>query len=244
MAVEHGFLSGFDFPAHDAAVFRRGEKPAALRVEGDVTDRFAGAWVALDASGRAVDLRGYGGVRLRVRGPAELSVGLRGGTMPFVNFTAPVKAGADWSEVVMPFSAFRPTGPNAEGAVLDPETMRWFGVGAAATTRGAFRFDVDAVVFDAAANALHAALPVTRGPEMEARVAPSEPPQGSVSWPILAEDPGGDGRFPALPDARRVRGWRDPGTGVCWLRIELSASFEPVAGAATRTERWIRLRRR
>jgi hypothetical protein len=195
----------------------------ALRVEGDLTDRFAGAWVALDASGRAVDIRAYDGVWLRVRGPAELSVGLRGGAMPFVNFTAPVKAGADWSEVVVPFSAFRPTGPNAEGAVLDPETVRWFGVGASATTRGAFHFDLDAVAFEAADGGVDSALPVTRGPAMEARVTPSAPPTGSETWPTLAEDPRAEGRHAALPDARRVRGWSDPRTGTCWLRIELDA---------------------
>ena len=198
----------------------------ALRVEGELTDRFAGAWVALEERGHAVDLRAFNGVRLRVRGPGELSVGLRGGTIPFVNFIAPVKASSEWSELEVPFSAFRPVGPNAEGAVFDPGAMRWLGVGASSAARGAFRFDVDAVALRAAADGVPAAMPVKGGPAMETRVAPSKPPKGSEGWSILAEDPRGDGQHPALPDARRVRGWRDPGTGSCWLRIELNAALE------------------
>jgi hypothetical protein len=208
------------------AIVGAGSGRKALRVEGELTDRFAGAWVALEEHAQAVDLRSFNGVRLRVRGPGELSVGLRGGAIPFVNFIAPVKAVGEWSEVEVPFSAFRPVGPNAEGAVFDLSAMRWLGVGASSSTKGAFRFDVDAVALRAAAADGGAALPVTGGPAMEARVAPSKPPKGSEGWPILAEDPRGDGLHPALPDARRVRGWRDPSTGTCWLRVELSAALQ------------------
>src|SRR5262245_1065213 len=197
----------------------------ALRVEGELVDRFAGAWVALDAHGRAVDVSGFSAVRLRVRGPAELTVGLRGG-MPFVNFTAPIQASDGWSELEVPFSALRPTGPNATGAAFEPKNVRWFGLSASPTRKGPFRFEVDWIAFVGAGTSRVAGLPTSGGPAMEASVARAQAPRGSEDWPLLTEDPGGDGKVPALPDARRVRGWRDPKTGVCWLRIELGGALE------------------
>jgi complex I intermediate-associated protein 30 (CIA30) len=199
----------------------------ALRVTGRLDDKdgwpFAGVWSNLDASGRSVNLGAFEGIRLRVKGPARLDVGLRSGMN---NFMAGVEAGPGWKLVDVPFATLSPRGKVAEGTKWSPDAVQVFGVTTPQAPgeykpNGKVDFELDDVVL------------YGQGPGKAAPVA-SGPP-GSVSsqpftalaaipktgWIDLGSDPEGDGRKGTLPDATRLEAIPASPDGMLWVRITL-----------------------
>ena len=188
---------------------------------------FAGAWISLERSGRNLDLSGFDGVRLRVRGPARLNVGFRSGV---VNFMASVEAGPDWRLVDVPFSSLAPTGKVPDGTRWSASAVQVFGVttpqGATGEDRPAadFAFEIDDVVFYGKGTG--AAEPIVSGPATGLAVVPFTKP-GSIpasGWTDLAADPERDGRMPMLPDATRLEAIPSAPGNMLWVRVTLRES--------------------
>jgi hypothetical protein len=86
-----------------------------LRMRGQVSLENNGGFVQVALSlvndGRAFDASAFDGIRLRVRGNGEgyyIHMRTRDCLLPWQYYAAPFTAGAEWQEVVIPFSAFRP----------------------------------------------------------------------------------------------------------------------------------------
>lgn len=200
----------------------------ALRLTGRLNDNrgwpFAGAWANLDGAGRSMNLRAFDGIRLRVKGPARLQVGLRSG---MVNFMAEVKAGADWKFVDVPFASLKPLGKVPEGTRWKPEAVEVFGVTTpqlpGAQDRGAGKVDFeldDVALYGRGAGKPAPIASGTAGPVSTVPFTPlaSIPTAG---WIELATDPARDGKTPSLPDATRLEAIPSSSDGLLWIRVTL-----------------------
>jgi hypothetical protein len=189
----------------------------ALRVTGDVgPSGFAGAWVALDGRGRAVDLSDFQGVRLRLRGNGVVQLALRAGPSPGINYMAALETGPDWKEVDVPFERFA----SKTAPALDRALVRWLGISVGAGRTGRFEVEVDDVTLYADRN--DARLRVQPGPAWTAsfQVSPvSDLPKGP--WRELARDAADDGKQKRLPDATGLAVLFDDARERVWFRIAL-----------------------
>jgi hypothetical protein len=198
----------------------------ALRLEATMAEpgpHFAGAWAALDPRGRPVDLSGFAGVRMRLRGPASVQIALRAGAGRGVtNFAAEVAATAEWTAVDIPFGQLSPSGPGTEGR-WDPTSVWWLGVGIAPRSApGAHSVEIDDV--ELYGSGPGPAAPVaSEGPAVAGRWPVERAAlDGGAEWRALGSDPAGDGKQATLPDAVALR-TRDGGDGLVWFRIDLAA---------------------
>ena len=199
----------------------------ALRVSGQLgagTGSFAGAWIPLERAGRSLDLSGFEGVRLRVKGAAPLDVGFRTG---MVNFMARVDAGPEWRTVDVPFATLAPTGSAAQGARWNASALQVFGVTTpqmpSAEPRPArgVTFEIDDIAFYRSSGV--AAVPIATGPATGLAVVPFAKP-GSIptaGWIDLGVDPERDGKMPSLPDATRLEAIPSASGNMLWLRVTL-----------------------
>jgi hypothetical protein len=186
---------------------------------------FAGAWVDLDRSGRAVDLGAFEGVRLRVRGPSRLQVGFRSG---MINFMAEVDASPVWRSVDIPFASLAPQGKAPEGTRWSTDAVHVFGVTTPQIPRdaegvtGDVALEVDDVVLYGRGKGNPA--PVATGPAGSVAIVPFTPMASipSAGWVHLADDPAHDGKLPSLPDATSLEMIPASGDGIIWLRMILS----------------------
>jgi len=185
---------------------------------------FAGAWVQLDRTGRSVDLGAFEGIRLRVKGPGKLQVGLRAGMM---NYMAGVEAGDAWRTVDIPFATLQPLGKPSEGVHWSTDAVQVFGVTTpqiprdAQGTTGEVEFEVDDVVLYGHGAA--GVAPVASGDPGSIAVVPFIPVASlpATGWVQLADDPAGDGKVPSLPDVRRLEAIPASPDGLLWLRMTL-----------------------
>ncbi len=195
----------------------------ALRVAGDVaTGGFAGAWVALDGGARPTDLTDFEGIRLRIRGTGTLQLGLRAGPLPGSNYMAPVEAGGDWAQVVVPLANLKATGQGAPA--IDLRTVRWLGVSTRSGSAGRFDFEIDDVELYASRD--DARLRVQSAPTFTVGFEPSpasELPPGPCKQ--LADDPPDDGKQKRLPDATALSVCFDDAHDRVWFRIELAGAL-------------------
>ncbi len=184
---------------------------------------FAGMWASLDGSGRSVDLGKFEGIRLRVKGPAKLQVGLRSG---MDNFMAEISAGPEWKLVDVPFSTLVPLGKVPEGTRWDPSAVEVFGITTPQVPRGEERgdgkvdFQVDDIVlYGKGENP----APVASGATGSVSTVPFAPLASipKEGWIELATDPTGDGKMPLLPDATRLETIPSSPDGLLWVRITL-----------------------
>src|SRR5262245_23326651 len=200
----------------------------AMRLSGELRagrgQPFAGAWLSLDRAGRAVDLTPFEGVRLRVKGPARLQVGLRNAV---TNFMAEVEAGPGWQQVQIPFSTLAPQGQVPEGARWTPESVQVFGVTTPQLARpgapvtGPVEFQVDDVVLYGRGTGR--TQPAAAGTNTAVAVI-TLPPLSSVpssGWTLLTEDPERDGTGQMFPDAIRVEAIPTGADGMLWVRVSL-----------------------
>jgi len=86
-----------------------------LRLQGRVSLENNGGFVQVALSlvndSRAFDASAFDGIRLRVRGNGEgyyIHLRTRDCLLPWQYYAAPFSAGAEWRDVVIPFSAFQP----------------------------------------------------------------------------------------------------------------------------------------
>jgi hypothetical protein len=117
--------------------------------EGFVSFENGGGFASLRSRSAEHDLRGYDGLVLRVRGDGK-AYGLRlRSTSSFdgVSYQAPLVAGSGrWVEVRLPFSAFRPTFRGRrvrDYPLLDPGTIKTFGLIISDRQEGPFRLEID-----------------------------------------------------------------------------------------------------
>jgi hypothetical protein len=199
----------------------------ALRLSGRLgggPQSFAGAWTPLERSGRSLDLTGFEGVRLRVKGPARLDVGFRSGV---VNFMTRVDAGPEWQLVEIPFSRLAPTGKVPEGTKWDPRALQVFGVTTPQTpaagdpATGDIAFEIDDVAFYALT--ADRVEPVPSGPSTGLVTAPfvSLSAIPAAGWTDQGADPEGDGRTPSLPDAVKLETIASSPDNILWARVTL-----------------------
>ena len=196
----------------------------AGRLDGSRGWPFAGAWASLDGSGRSVDLGKFEGIRLRVKGPARLQVGLRAGMN---NFMAEVSAGPEWKVVEVPFTTLAPLGKVPEGTRWNPAAVEVFGITTPQTHKGEERgdgkidFQVDDIVFYGKGEQRPA--PVASGPTGPVSTVPFVPLDSipKDGWIELATDPTGDGKMPTLPDATRLEAIPSTPDGFLWIRVTL-----------------------
>jgi complex I intermediate-associated protein 30 (CIA30) len=194
------------------------------RLRGGAGWPFAGAWVDLDGSGRSVDLRAFQGIRLRVKGPARLQIGLR---TAMTNFMAEIEAGSAWKTVEVPFDSLQPQGKVPEGTRWSPEAVQVFGVTTPQLPRGEERADgkVDFEIDDVTlyGPGPEGAKPVAAGSEGRISNVPFTPLASipSSGWVELAVDPAGDGKKPSLPDATRLEAIPESPDGILWVRVTL-----------------------
>ena len=200
----------------------------ALRLTGRLNDSrgwpFAGAWANLDGSGRSVNLGAFDGIRLRVKGPVRLDVGLRSG---MVNFMAEVEASADWKLVDVPFALLKPLGKVPEGTRWNPDAVEVLGVttpqvrGAEAHAAGKVDFELDDVVLYGRGGEKPA--PIASGTAGPVSTVPFTPLASipTTGWIELATDPERDGKTPSLPDATRLEAIPSSSDGMLWIRVTL-----------------------
>ncbi len=197
-----------------------------LRVSGDVAaGGFAGAWVALDATGRPADVTDFDGIRLRVRGDGPVRLALRAGPMAGFNYTAPVEAKADWAHVSVPFADLKAVTQGAPA--LDLHTARWLGVSVGSGRSGPYRFEIDDVELYASREGAQLRVPEAPPFAVHFDLSPaSEVPAGP--WQVVARDAPDDGKQKRLPDATALAVCVDEGHDRVWFRITLAAA--PPAG--------------
>ena len=201
--------------------------PHLLALTGRLAGRgaFAGAWVQLERSGRSVDLGKFEGVRLRVRGSGRLQVGFRAG---MTNFMADVESSPVWRSVDIPFASLAPQGKVPEGTRWSTDAIQVFGVTTPQIARdaegatGEVAFEVDDIVLYGHGTAVTA--PPAAGPAGSVAIVPFTPMASipSAGWIRLSDDPAGDGRIPALPDATSLETIPASADGIVWLRMTLS----------------------
>jgi hypothetical protein len=172
-----------------------------------------------------VDLGRFEGIRLRVKGPARLQVGLRAG---MTNFMAEIGAGPEWKLVEVPFATLVPQGKVPEGTKWDPAAVEVFGVTTPQMPRGEERgegnvdFQVDDIVLYGRGKQRLA--PVATGPAGPMSTVPFVPLASipGSGWVEMATDPTGDGKMPSLPDAKRLETIRSSPDGFLWIRVTLN----------------------
>jgi hypothetical protein len=193
----------------------------SLHVEGNVAEKgFAGTWVAIDTSARAVDLREFRALRLRLKGAGEWIVGLRAGAARQDNFMAKVEGTESWTNVEIPLSTLR----SKDDKSPDLGDVRWLGIQTAVGRTGAFAFDVDDV------SLLGATRPLSpHGAAMQNRVKRTPASAlAKAAWTPIGTDPQGDGKAANLPDILALASWTDGGT--VWFRLSLAAPAGPAFG--------------
>ena len=193
----------------------------ALRGEGTLAEKgIAGAWVALDGTGRAVDLREFRAMRFKVRGSGAWLAGLRAGAMPMDNYMAPVSGTDAWTNVEIPLSVLRSKSEKA----ADLGEVRWLGFQAAPGRTGGFAFELDDVEL------VGAARPASpHGPRMQGRVPKTTSASlAAAAWTELGTDPAGDGKVAELPDLVSLATFRDGET--VWFRLTTVAPVGPAFG--------------
>ena len=196
----------------------------AGRLDGARGWPFAGVWASLDGSGRSVDLGKFDGIRLRVKGPARLQVGIRAG---MTNFMAEVNAGPDWKVVEVPFNTLAPLGKVPEGTRWNPAAVEVFGITTPQVRRGEERgdgrvdFQVDDIVLYGHGEG--SPVPVASGPIGAVSTVPFAPLATipKAGWIELATDPTDDGKMPSLPDATRLEAIPSSPDGLLWVRVTL-----------------------
>jgi hypothetical protein len=208
-------------PVKDGARGSRG----ALRLAGTIGDgagAFAGAWTSVTEGGRAGDLSRFEGLRLSVRGPGEVLVGVRAGPLATsVNFMARVTAGPGWTEVTLPFTRLEPQAKGQESTSWDPRQARWLGVSSVPGASGPFAIEIDDLAWVGADGSATAPIPAEGEPPMARPLVPDDAgPLRALAWRELARDGEADGR-PGLPDARALFVARDPARPLAWFRIDL-----------------------
>ncbi len=187
----------------------------ALRAEGSIAaNGFAGTWVALDREARAVDLKSFRAIRLRLRGTGDWAVGVRAGSAQMDNFLAPVSGSDVWTSVEIPLAVLRPRqGDNGP----DLGEVRWLGVQSLPGRSGDFTLEIDDVEL------IGAARPSSpHGNAMAARIRRT--PASALSaakWKALGTDPAGDGKVATLPDVVALASWSE--ADVVWFRVSLAA---------------------
>jgi hypothetical protein len=203
-------------------VARGGPRPEdrALQVSGRIAKAgFAGAWVALDHTGRSTDLRAFTGLRLRARGSGQLAAGFRGGPMPGTNYMFRFPASPSWATVDIPFSELEPA---AKAPDFNPGDVRFVGVQVVPDQEGLFEFWIDDVSLYGASGTRPAAPVAAAGPPFIERLpVPLADAQPRGAWEEVAADPAGDGTRPGLPDAVALRVLRDDAHDQVWFRVEL-----------------------
>jgi hypothetical protein len=187
----------------------------SLRAEGSIAEGgFAGTWVALDREARAIDLRAFRAIRLRLRGTGDWSVGLRAGAAQMDNFLAPVSGSDVWTSVEVPLAVLRPR-QGDKGPELGE--VRWLGVQSAPGRSGDFSLEVDDIEL------LGAARPASpHGNALEARIRRTPASAlAAAKWKPLGTDPAGDGKVASLPDVVALASWSDG--DVVWFRVSLAS---------------------
>lgn len=200
----------------------------ALRLSGKLDGSrgwpFAGTWVNLERAGRSVDVSMFQGIRLRLKGPARLQVGIRRGN---INFMAAVDAGAEWKLIDVPFASLVPLGKVPEGTKWDPSAVEVLGITTPQVPRGSERgdgkvmFEVDDVsLYGPGTGKLE---PIATGPAGSVAVVPFTPLASipARGWVELATDPERDGKIPTLPDATRLEAIPASPDGFLWVRVTL-----------------------
>jgi hypothetical protein len=196
-----------------------------LRVAGTLaggTPSFAGAWLPLERAGRNLDVSGFDGVRLRVKGPARLDVGFRSGV---ANFMARIEAGAEWKTFDVPFSSLAPTGKVPEGTAWNPKAAQVFGVTTPhvpgeSPAAGEVAFELDDVTFYG--TGAGPGSPIVSGTPTGLAVVPftSVAAIPSTGWIDLGADPERDGKALMLPDATRLEAIPSA-NDMLWVRVTL-----------------------
>jgi hypothetical protein len=197
-----------------------------LRVAGTLaggTPSFAGAWLPLERAGRNLDVSGFDGVRLRVKGPAGLDVGFRSGV---ANFMARIEAGAEWKTFEIPFSSLARTGKVPEGTAWNPKAAQVFGVTTPqapgeSPAAGEVAFELDDVTFYG--TGAGPGSPIVSGTPTGLAVVPftSVAAIPSTGWIDLGADPERDGKAPGLPDATRLEAIPSAANDMLWVRVSL-----------------------
>ena len=185
---------------------------------------FAGAWVSLDHTGRTVNLEAFEGIRLRVKGPAKLQVGLRGGG---INYMAGIEAGAEWRVVEVPFASLAPLGKVPDGTHWSAKALDTFGITTPqlptdkAQAAGDVAFEVDDVMLYGPGKGHVEPIPagVPAGIANVRLTAAAAIP--TTGWIFLADDPAMDGNIPSLPDATRLEMIPAGADGILWFRVLL-----------------------
>jgi hypothetical protein len=166
-----------------------------------------------------MDVTDFEGIRLRIRGTGALRLGLRAGPLAGFNYMAPVEAGADWTQVAVPFVNLQAA--NRGAPAIDLRTVRWLGISTASGRTGQFEFEIDDVELYTSRD--DAQLRVQSAPTFAVRFEPSpasELPPGP--WKELAQDPPDDGKQKRLPDATALAVCFDDARDRVWFRIALA----------------------
>jgi hypothetical protein len=181
----------------------------------------AGAWTTLVPGGRRADLSRLDALRLSVRGPARILVGIRGGEDPGVNYMAPVEAGSEWETVTVRFADLVPQGKGHEHDTWNPTLARYVGFSSAPGAAGPMSVLIDDVVLiDALGRAGTPSFDPGEPPRTRVLALDDAAPLAGLDWRELARDGAGDGRH-GLPDARALYTTRDVAGRIAWFRIDL-----------------------
>ncbi len=199
----------------------------ALKVTGRLSDgdrAFLAVWAPLAREGRPLDLSGFEGIRIRIRSSGRLMVGFRD---TFINYMAPIEAGAGWRTVEVPFKSLEPIGRVPEGTRWHTDSQSWFGLSTPPAGPGEktaatdITFEIDDIELFGKGDG--PAEPPEVGPPGQVAVFPFAP-LGSIpldGWVELATDPAGDANAPALPDATRLEVHQQQSDELIWFRMTL-----------------------
>ena len=202
-----------------------GGSRGALRLDGTIGSGpavFGGAWTTVADGGRAADLGRLTGLRLSLRGQADVLVGVRSGPMAkSVNYMAKVTATPAWSTVEIPFSNMQPQGKGLENETWNPHEARWLGVQTIPGVAGPISVEIDDVAWIGEGGSGAAPVPAPSEPPSSRSLIPDDAaPLRALPWRELAKDGEADGR-PGLPDARALFVAPDPSRPLAWFRIDL-----------------------
>ena len=93
--------------------FIQNEKSSFARLSGNVTTENNGGFIQVRNKLGARPVKGLSGIKINVRGNGEtyyIHVRTNGTRLPWQYYQVSFVAGKDWSEVVLPFSEFAPSG--------------------------------------------------------------------------------------------------------------------------------------
>jgi hypothetical protein len=211
-------------------------RSTALRISGSVEPSgFIAGWVGLAEGARAVELGGFDGVRLRVRGEGEWQVGIR--DAQFANHMGAFEGSAEWRQVDVPFASLVARPRSNAGSSPPPAfrggPARWIGVQSAPGQTGRRSIEVDEIALYSSRAAAGRVEPgPVSGFAMDVR-RPLTPPDAvaKAKWQALASDATGDGTRPGLPDATSLSSSYDDANDIVWFRIETATPLRQAFGA-------------